>query len=173
VPGCRAGRISPARGRTEVHVSSIPLDPPGLGTARGWLTGGVRVPVSRPNLPLAIISISDTKALFSMTMIRGRIIRRWRRRREAREGIQNEMLYGMVYSTNDTVNVHLELSPVIMPYIVIPIDLVFLIALSRGLPIAQIHTSRLLLSPCLTRSSHPRHSPTAHSPVNTFFKTLV
>lgn len=39
----------------------------------------------------------------------------------------------MVYRTTDTVNVRLELSPIIMPYIVIPIDLVVLIALSRGL----------------------------------------
>jgi hypothetical protein len=117
--------------------------------------------------------IIDRKALFSMTMIRGKIVRRWRRRREAREGIQDEVLYGIVYRTTDTVNVHLELSPVIMPTIVIPIDLVFLIASSRSLSIAQTKDSRLLLSPCLTRSSHPRHSPTAHSPVNTFFKTLV
>jgi hypothetical protein len=117
--------------------------------------------------------IIDRKALFSMTMIRGKIVRRWRRRREAREGIQDEVLYGIVYRTTDTVNVHLELSPVIMPSIDISIDLVVLIALSRGLPIAQSHSSRPLLSPCLTRSLPPRHSPTAHSPVNTFFKTLV
>jgi hypothetical protein len=83
------------------------------------------------------------------------------------------VLYGIVYRTTDTVNVHLELSPVIMPSIDISIDLVVLIALSRGLPIAQSHSSRPLLSPCLTRSLPPRHSPTAHSPVNTFFKTLV
>jgi hypothetical protein len=57
-----------------------------------------------------------------MTMIRGKIIRRWRRRGEAREGIQNELLDGIVYRTNDTVNVHLELSPVTMPAIDIPIE---------------------------------------------------
>jgi hypothetical protein len=109
-----------------------------------------------------------------MTMIRGKIVR-GAGDGEGRTRIdnQNEMLYRIVYRTNDTVNVHLELSPVIIPSIDISIGLVVLIALSRGLPIAQSHSSRLLLSPCLTRSSPPRHLLTAHSPVITFFKTFV